>query len=69
MSAGISLGSSFFGPENVWYIFGGTSSNSGVQVQSLNSVFGSWATSFPTVYNGNPSEGHCAVQVRHKFSS
>ena len=52
-------------PEKGWFIFGGN--NIQVQVQSLSSIGSSWTTKFPVIYNEDPSDGHCAVQVSKLF--
>ena len=57
----IKYGSGFLVPEKGWFIFGGTSQT---QVQSLSSMRSSWTFNFPDIYIGEPSYGHCAIQVR-----
>ena len=52
-------------PEKGWHIFGGN--NIQEQVQSLSSIGSSWTTTFPVIYNEDPSYGHCAVQVSKLF--
>ena len=62
----IKYGSGFLVPEKGWYIFGG---NSQTQVQSLSSIGSSWTSTFPDIFNGDSSYGHCTIQVSNLVHS